>query len=203
MVGYGDTHDQVVVQSDTIGWTVIISVRMLSYRTIAGSGGPGHYCQCSAQMLSILLTSIKSVRFLSRTLTFHAETDPDYHFPTFVELRLSYRHSNSRFLRHCAWRACTNVSRPFVFLVPTYFSIAKHSLMQCDFSSVVYSFGFQTLVFFSNDRSTIDLTRCNKIATERFNSKWQVYWEALWLIESPTCLSKCTLPFLGICRFYY
>ena len=26
--------------------------------------------------------------------------------------------------------------------------------------------------------------------------------EALWLIESPTCLSKCTPPFFGVCRFY-
>ena len=130
MVGYGDTHDQVVVQSDTIGWTVIISVRMLSYQPIAGSGGSAQYSQCSAQMLSILLTSIKSVRFLSRTLTFQAETDPDYHFPTFVELRLSYRHSYLRFLRHCGWQAFTNVSRRFGFLLPTNFSIATHSLIR-------------------------------------------------------------------------
>ena len=27
--------------------------------------------------------------------------------------------------------------------------------------------------------------------------------EAVWLIESPTFLYKCTPPFLGICRFYF
>ena len=32
---------------------------------------------------------------------------------------------------------------------------------------------------------------------------WQVDKEALWLIESPTYLSKYTPPILGICRFYF
>ena len=48
----------------------------------------------------------------------------------------------------------------------------------------------------------IDLTRFNKIATQRINSRWQVDKEALWLIESPTYLSKCAPPVLGICRFF-
>ena len=43
----------------------------------------------------------------------------------------------------------------------------------------------------------------NKIATYRINSRWQVDKEALWLIEGPTYLSKCTPPFLGICQFYF
>ena len=47
------------------------------------------------------------------------------------------------------------------------------------------------------------LTRFNNIATERINSRWQVDKEALWLIESPTYLTKCTQPFLGTCQFYF
>ena len=43
----------------------------------------------------------------------------------------------------------------------------------------------------------------NKIATHRINSRWHMDKEALWLIESPTYLSKCTLPFLGICQFRF
>ena len=46
------------------------------------------------------------------------------------------------------------------------------------------------------------LTRLNKIATQRINSRWQVDKEAHWLIDSSTYLSKCTPPFLCICRFY-
>ena len=37
----------------------------------------------------------------------------------------------------------------------------------------------------------------------KINSRWQVDKEALWLFESPTYLSKCTPPFLGICRLYF
>ena len=48
-----------------------------------------------------------------------------------------------------------------------------------------------------------DLTRLNKIATKIMNSRWQVDKEAVWLVESPTYLSKYTPPVLCICRFYF
>ena len=54
-----------------------------------------------------------------------------------------------------------------------------------------------------DDGADLDLTRFNKIATWIIISRWQVDKEAVWLIESPTCLSKYIPPVLGICRFYF
>ena len=45
-------------------------------------------------------------------------------------------------------------------------------------------------------------TRFNTNSTKRMKPRWQLDKEALWLIENPTYLPKCVLPFLGICQFY-